>query len=60
MPGGMHLSEGFGKIAVDAHDEGDTGDACDRGADAAGVAEGDQECGDHAEQADFQYFRANR
>jgi hypothetical protein len=54
FPAWMNFSEGRGKIAVDADDEGDAGDACDGRANSAGVADGDEEGGKDAEESDFE------
>ena len=50
----MNLSESGGKIAVDADDEGDARDAGDRRADSAGVADGDEQSGEDAEESNLE------
>src|ERR1700690_1502403 len=59
FPARVNFSEGGGEITVDPDDEGDARNACDRGADSAGIADGDEQGGEDAEESDFERYGAD-
>src|ERR1700691_2823124 len=54
LPSRMNFAEGRGQVAVDANNKRNTRDAGDSAADSAGVADGDEDGGEHSQRADAQ------
>src|SRR5581483_10998392 len=56
----MNFAEGPGQITINPHDKRDSRDSRNGAAHSAGVADGNQERGEHAEKSDSEHGGAER